>query len=121
VTAPAEDIAVSGARRQSLFREVNERIDSLRDAPWRDHPEEIDYICECADEDCAESIQLTAAQYRRLREQPRCFIVAPDGKHVRPEIERVVAESPRYWVVEKTDRAGTVAESLDPRATSRRP
>ena len=40
-------------------------------------------------------------------------IVAPAEMHVVPEVERVVEQRERYWVVEKQGEAAEVAEELD--------
>jgi hypothetical protein len=115
VSAGADSRAASGERRQSLFRDVNERVDAVVDGTWADD-EETEYICECTDTSCTERIRLPADRYDRVRENARWFVVAPANEHVRPEIERVVVRAEGYWVVEKVGDAGAVAESLDPRA-----
>jgi hypothetical protein len=115
MTTGPTDRAARGARRQALFREVNEHVDRLSNAGWSITPDENEYVCECTDETCTERIRMPAAHYDRLRSRARCFVVAPSMDHVVPEIERVVARSRRYWVVEKLGTAGAVAESLDRR------
>jgi hypothetical protein len=75
-----------------------------------------DWICECADETCTERIELTPQQYEGVREDPTHFIVAPDQVHVVPDVERVIEQHARYWVVGKVGEAAHVAEKLDPRS-----
>lgn len=103
---------VEGARNQSLFREVNERVDELTNGSWPVKEDEHDYICECANEACVEQIPIPHEEYERVRQDPRCFVVAPGEDHVWPEIEIVVARQRQYWIVEKTGQAGGVAARL---------
>ncbi len=109
-TASEDEKRVEGARTQSLFREVNERIEEVT-AGRSAHGE---VVCECADQTCAETIPLSLDEYEAVRRTSTHFLVRP-GHDVR-EIERVVDETDRYIVVEKLDEAGSVAAALDPRS-----
>jgi len=81
---------------ESLFREVNDRIDDL----GADFGDELphDFLCECGDTACAEAITLTHIDYQAVRALPIRFIVVPG--HENPEIERVVEHHEGYVVVE---------------------
>jgi hypothetical protein len=103
------------AKNQSLFREVNERIEGLNEAFSLVNPIN-DFVCECAAETCVAQIALSMAEYESLRRHPNRFAVIPDDGHVWPDVESVVERNARYWVVEKTGFAGAMATSLDPRA-----
>ena len=94
---------------QSLFRDVNERINAMRRSRslWVRVDE---WLCECADESCAERVVMTPAKYEELRASPTRFAVAPDDAHVFPEAERIVEKREGYWVVEKVGEAAKVAE-----------
>jgi hypothetical protein len=46
--------------------------------------------------------------YAQVREEPRRFLVVPG--HEDPRLEKVVATSAEYLIVEKTGAAGEVAE-----------
>ena len=97
------------ARNQALIREVNERIEQmLEDAA---HPE---FLCECGDENCIQTLQLSIAEYESIRSAPNRFPITPG--HEFPEVELVVEENERYAVVEKTGEAGEVARETDPRS-----
>ena len=100
---------VEGARTQSLFREVNERIEQVGER--RVGAGEV--LCECANEKCAKPIPLTFDEYEAVRRLPTHFIIAPG--HELPEIECLVGENERYVVVEKFGEAGKAAVRLDPR------
>jgi hypothetical protein len=99
-------------RNQALLREVNEAIERGHWPSPADEP--VRFRCECAVLDCNRTIELTIAQYERLREDPRRFVVVPG--HEIADVEAVVASADGYLVVEKEDRAGDVAEQLDPRS-----
>jgi hypothetical protein len=107
---PIETKQVEGARDQSLFREVNERIDELGG------PYDLEVLCECANRACADPIPLKQGEYDGVRAKATHFFVKPG--HLIPEIERVVGETDRYMIVEKFGRGGQAAERLDPRSRS---
>ena len=102
------------ARNQSLFREVNEKIEALaHDSTVTFH----EFSCECADTHCIEVVPLTVEEYEHIRRIPTHFAVAPG--HVYPDVERVVETDGvgnRYEVVEKYGVAGLLAVELDPRS-----
>jgi hypothetical protein len=103
----------SAARRQSLFRAANERVEAL---PTRPASTFIEFVCECCLDGCAETICLTGSEYDAVRRHPTWFAVLPG--HVDRMVERVivgVSEIDRYEVVDKIEAAGDVAASLDPR------
>jgi len=111
--ADAHDRHQRAARNQSLFREVNEQIESLsRGSSSTFH----EFSCECADQGCIESVPLTLEEYESVRRNPTHFLVRPG--HVYSEIERVVetdGQGLRFEVVEKQGEAGKVAVQLDSR------
>jgi hypothetical protein len=98
-------------QRQSLFREVNERIDELAES--LDLKEEMTIFCECGSDKCHEQIILSGAEYEKLRRIPTHFAVLPG--HDVPAVERVIARNTRYVVVEKFGEAASAAIELDPR------
>jgi hypothetical protein len=102
---------VKAARNQSLFREVNERVEHLQQG-WAP-VSEIDFVCECADDSCTAPVSMTIAQYEQIRARPVRFFVLPE--HIYPEVEVVVSRTQCYWTVEKVEDAAQVAAALDPR------
>jgi hypothetical protein len=48
-------------------------------------------------------------EYEALRSDATHFAVAPNPSHVFLEVENVVGQTGRYWIVEKTGIAGAVA------------
>ena len=110
-------LALRVARNQSLFRAVNEQIEATNES-FGVALEEVEFVCECAAEDCMQHVTLTLARYEELRRVPTQFIVKPG--HVYPEFERVVAEATGYVVVEKLGRAAAEARKLDQRSNPTR-
>jgi hypothetical protein len=101
--------AEKGAHNQALIREVNERI--VQVAEDAAHPE---FLCECADTNCVEMIELSIAEYESIRSSPVRFPVKLG--HDYPEFERVVEEREHYAIVEKFGEAASIVKTLDPRS-----
>jgi hypothetical protein len=99
------------ARRQTVFREVNENIASLTNLL-----SETDcqlFICECSDTACAESLEVTAEEYETVRASGARFLVKPG--HQQASVERVVEGNGRFLVVEKIGQAAEIAQADYPR------
>lgn len=98
---------------ESIFRQVNEQIESLN----RDFGGELrtmTAICECADGDCTERLDIPVSEYEEVRDDPRRFIVVPG--HELPEFETTVEHRDGYDVVQKREGIpAEVAERTDPR------
>ena len=96
-------------KNEAVFREVNERINDVT----RENAAE--YLCECGNVTCTETIQMNVADYERVRADPTHFAVLPG--HEIPDVEEVVARNEGFMVVRK--KAGTAAAlaiELDPRS-----
>lgn len=99
------------ARNEDHFRDINE---SLRDkhvhaTVVRSGP--LPFVCECASVDCTEALELTLEEYRRVRKNPRRFVVVPGHEVV--DVEVIVESTGGFVVVEKSNDAGEEAEELD--------
>lgn len=103
------------AQNQSLFREVNERVKDVNDS-FHVFTSLGDWVCECANDDCFERIEMSTGEYERIRGQGSRFFVAPNEQHVWPEAERVVERFPDYWIVEKIELAAEIAETTNRRS-----
>ena len=101
-----------GARTQSLFRDVNERVNEINTAFGALIPLS-EWICECDDDTCSERMELTQGEYEAVRLDPRRFAVLPG--HFNSRIEQLAEQTERYWVVEKFGVAGDLAAKVDPR------
>lgn len=100
-----------GARNQVLFREVNEHIAELT-GEWNGAGVTL-FICECSDQDCAEALEITPAEYERVRADGARFVIRAGHQLRGPE--RVVEGNRRFLVIEKVGPAGTIARASDPR------
>jgi hypothetical protein len=94
-----------------LFREVNERIVKLMGSTMDSSV--LLFICECSNDDCAETVEVALDEYESVRSHPDRFVVAP--AHENEEIERVVTRSSRFVVVEKLGGGKTTPAEGDPR------
>ena len=82
----------AAAKNQSLFREVNERIEELAGPA-----SSALFVCECLQDECDDRVSLTHAEYEAIRSRPDRFFVV-DG-HEFAEIEDVVETRDDYLVV----------------------
>jgi hypothetical protein len=98
------------ARNEAVFREVNERVEEVSD---RTPGELIEFLCECGDDKCTESIAMTRAEYERLRSDPLLFGIKPG--HGIPDVEEVVGGGERFQIVRKFQDEAAIARATDPR------
>ena len=99
------------ARNETIFREVNERIEELAQ---RGELDPLDILCECGNADCKEPLRVSIVEYERVRQHPTDFFVAPG--HVIPAIEKVIDEKQSFDVVRKLAEEGELARKTDPRS-----
>ena len=102
------------ARNETLFREVNERIEEAVGRAGRDDSHVYEFLCECSNADCTLLLPLTIVEYEVVRSDPRQFVVAPG--HELPEIETVVARNRGYEIVRKAGEAAEFVAERDPRS-----
>jgi hypothetical protein len=96
------------ARNQTLFREVNERIETIAG-----DNEVVEFLCECSNTDCTDTIVLNLGEYERVRSDATWFVIKPD--HDISQVERVISRVDGYAVVEKLI-AVEFMEAADPRS-----
>jgi hypothetical protein len=97
-------------RNEALFREVNERIREITT-----YDNDVEFLCECGDEGCRQSIRMTLGEYEGLRADPTHFAVVPG--HDIEDVEEVIFSNDRFAVVEKrVGDATKVALDTDPRS-----
>lgn len=99
------------ALNETVFRTANERMKA-----WEERHEgeqtEI-YYCECSRLECTVRVELSSAQYERIRADSRHFVVATG--HADPQVERVVDHADGYDVVEKPHNVDHITGPTDPR------
>lgn len=99
------------AFNEARLREVNEAIER---GQWPgEEGERVGFRCECARLECDQVIELTVAEYERVRAHARRFVLVQG--HQLPGEDTLVDSGSGWVVVEKRDRAGAVAEATDPR------
>ena len=69
----------------------------------------VEFVCECSNEDCIETIPLDLATYEDIRSNLNLFVITPG--HELLHIERVVDQNERYLLVEKTAGADFALET----------
>lgn len=98
------------ARNEAMFREINEESYDLSDV----RPGAHRFICECANAECSDLVELTVAEYEEVRANGRWFFVAPG--HEDTALEKVVSRHANYFVVEKiAPDSAALADRTDPR------
>ena len=100
------------AKNEELFRNVNERIETLSDSVPADDPL-IEYLCECDSPGCYERVKASRDEYESVRSESTHFIVHPG--HEDPRVERVAYANERFLIVEKQGPAARDAAETDPR------
>ena len=101
-------------RNEALFREINERLESLQQS-FDALTEQADFVCECGDVTCGEQITMSLRDYERLRSHPTWFAIKPG--HELKDVEDVVESRPGYDIVSKHEGApADIARAEDPRS-----
>jgi hypothetical protein len=105
------------ARTEAAFREVNEAI---ADTAARFNSKEADFICECADPQCAHRVSAELERYEEVRSQATYFLLAPG--HHEPKVERVVERTEELEIVDKVvPLMRRIVRRLNPRAPGASP
>jgi len=99
---------------EALYRTVNEKIEDLN-ATFGMLTESMTVVCECGHLQCMQQIELDVPAYERVRSEGTLFIVVPG--HEIPDVEAVVEENARYFVVRKEPGGpAELARATDPRS-----
>ncbi|MEA2498317.1 MAG: hypothetical protein QOH26_722 [Actinomycetota bacterium] len=104
------------AKNETLFREMNERIEETVKGSEAPASDPTDYVCECGDKECTETLKILPADYEAIRKHPAQFMVL--SGHVVPEAERVLDDRGAYLIVEKVGPGRVIASETDPRSES---
>jgi hypothetical protein len=102
------------ARNEARFRNQNEWIDaaSRKFGATRFTA----FVCECGDASCAQTIDMTLAEYESVRATSTRFAVVVN--HENPESEGVISECARFAVIDKIEGWGLrIARSTDQRSS----
>ncbi|HZT85045.1 MAG TPA: hypothetical protein VE984_06440 [Gaiellaceae bacterium] len=110
----SEEQARRAGLNESIFRQVNEQIESLNRG-FDAAPGELSVICECADGDCTDRLEISVSEYEKVRSDPRRYIIVPG--HEVPEFESIVERTKGYDVVQKREgEPAELARETDPRS-----
>jgi hypothetical protein len=96
-----------------MYRAVNREIEHAS-AQLGDGPQDrIEVVCECGEDGCSETVELTLAEYDEAHAQRDRFIIFPG--HEDEQIEHVVKRAQGYLVVDKFGEAERVVEAEERR------
>jgi hypothetical protein len=101
------------ALNQDTFRTANERIERAVQSYHFEPNQGVPFICECADQDCHQTVMLSLADYEAVRAHADRFFVALG--HDKDTHERTLETKQGYALVTKIGEAGMEAARLDPR------
>jgi hypothetical protein len=100
-------------RNETRSRDLNEMIEDEDGAAVSTT---TPYVCECSDERCAATIDLTRSEYEDVRAYATRFAIALN--HESPELDLVVAEHLGFTVIRKLPGLpARLAIASDPRRT----
>ena len=108
--------AARAAKNQVLFRSAHGRVKELNETFSLIAPLD-EWMCECANSDCVERIEMSVGAYEAVRRHEARFFVTPSDRHFWPDVERVIEHTDRYWVVERVGRTGGSAARDDGRSS----
>ncbi|HYY02669.1 MAG TPA: hypothetical protein VE736_02185 [Gaiellaceae bacterium] len=92
---------------------MNREIEQVSEELGEGQHDRLEVLCECGQDGCSETLDLTVAEYDDAHAQRDRFVVAPG--HEDEQIEHVVTRTERYLVVDKFGEAERVAEAEERR------
>jgi hypothetical protein len=104
------DRATRIAMAEGAFRIANHRMAAWEERHADDAPEL--YLCECANRDCRDKVELDRGAYEHVRRTPERFFVVPG--HEVQDLETVVERHDDYLVVEKPSSLVELVTAMDP-------
>src|SRR3954462_10224041 len=110
-TDSQHDREARAARNQSLFRALNEKLESINEVFAEALTERFRIACECTNLACVEMLEINSGDYQSVRDEPRQFLVLPG--QVYPHVEKVARQVDGFVVGEKLGWAAYLAESFD--------
>jgi hypothetical protein len=108
-----DERALRLAANEARFRAINDRVQRDLEQVVDDPDELLPFVCECARRTCDATIELTRAEYERVRAQPILFAAAPG--HEILDVEDVVERHEGYFVIRKHPETWEVVTRTDPR------
>jgi hypothetical protein len=108
-----DERAIRLATNEARFRDINERVERDLEPIVETQDELLPFVCECGRPSCTEAIELSIAEYERVRADATRFVVA--SGHEIEDVEDVVERTDRYAVVRKHPETWEIVEQTDPR------
>ena len=108
---------------EMIFRRVNEKVGDDLGALDAQHIEEghldlirdvdlnLDFKCECSDEDCDRRIPMLLTEYQDIHTNRDTFIVLPN--HQVESIETILKKTPGYTIVKKNNSTAEPTNTLN--------
>lgn len=108
---------------EMIFRRFNEKfgddldaLDTLHNQDGhfdliRDVNLELQFKCECSDENCTVRIALPLTKYQKIHKDRSTFIVKPN--HQVKEIEKVLKKTATYSIVKKNNTTDEPSDTLN--------
>lgn len=101
------------AKNEALFREVNERLETLNEG-FAMITDTFEILCECALLECFDRIAMAPSAYEKMRADATLFAVRPG--HEADGVEDIVSSHEGYYIVRKSSgEARKIADKTDPR------
>ena len=82
--------------KRVLFREVNQRIYDISVEERKGGSGPVALVCECGEHGCTELVEITTAEYEKLRSTRNHFLVL--SGHESPDLAEVAARSNGYLI-----------------------
>jgi hypothetical protein len=102
------------AHNEARFREINERVERDLSAVLPSEDELLNFVCECGQRQCTDTIRLSLSEYESVRADATRFAVVPG--HEITDVEDVVERTDRYAVIRKRPETWEIVEQTDPRS-----
>jgi hypothetical protein len=96
-----------------MYRAVNREIERASKELGEKPHDQLTVVCECGQDSCSQTVDLTLAEYEQSHQQHDRFVVVPG--HEDEQLERVVERNERYLVVDKFGEAEHIAETEERR------
>jgi hypothetical protein len=96
-----------------MYRTVNLEVERASEEVGDGPHDRLEILCECGEDGCETTLDVTHAEYDEAHEQRDRFMVALG--HEDEQIEHVVKRTPEYLIVDKFGDAERVAEAEERR------
>jgi hypothetical protein len=99
-----------------MYRAVNLEAERVSEELGAGPDDRLEVLCECGEDDCDATLEVSPAEYDEAHRQRDRFMVAPG--HEDDQIEHVVKRTQAYLIVDKFGEAERVAEAEERRQES---